>query len=336
MNTKTINVRLIFGVVLILILSWVLLHFLAILGIFFAITYPIWWLLLPNATVCFSCRGKRDGDWCSLCKRSVNKNNFAAPASIKSAILNGVIILIFTFISAGVVFLESQLFFKLGIPPTPKTVSIVIPPKGQYRLGEIFPMKVEISNVQTPINTVQTDISFDPAKLEVVDISTADSFANIFIQKEINNEIGYARLTGGLPNPGFSSDGGLFGTVYFKGKTPGIVKVSFLPSSMVLANDSRGTDVLKDFASVSYLVLPEKISESEDNQQKQLRINGGVMGAQSTRGQLIFFEDGDRVLGSYTEIELDEVKKINIMQEFLIMLEKIDRFIIGLYINQEI
>ena len=90
-----------------------------------------------------------------------------------------------------------------------------------------------------PINAIQADLGFNPEKVEVVDISTQNSFANIFIQKEINNETGYARLTGGLPNPGFFSDRGIFGTVFFRGKQPGVVKIDFLPSSMVLANDGR-------------------------------------------------------------------------------------------------
>lgn len=91
-------------------------------------------------------------------------------------------------------------------------------------------MKIDITSIKVPINAVQADIGFEPHKLEVVDVSTEDSFANIFIQKEINNEVGYVRLTGGLPNPGFFADRGVFGTVFFKGISPGIVRIEFLPS----------------------------------------------------------------------------------------------------------
>lgn len=164
-----------------------------------------------------------------------------------------------------------------------KSVSFVIPAKGQYKLGEVFSVKIEIDGVKTPINAVQADLAFDPARVEAVEVSTENSFADIFIQKEIDNQKGYVRLTGGLPSPGFSGEKGLFGTVFFKSKTPGIAKIEFLPTSMVLANDNKGTNVLKDFAQISYLILPEKISQQEENSQK------AILGKNTDETQMVFY-----------------------------------------------
>jgi len=311
--------------------SWVLIHILAVFGIFIAITYPLWWLILPKQTVCLFCRAKinvNEEDYCPFCHRKITKNETLSPKSFRSAALNGGLILLFSLLSIGLVFGESKILFKLGFPPTPKTVSFIIPTKGQYRLGEIFPMKIEIAGIKTPVNAVQADLGFEPEKLEVEEISTKDSFANIFIQKEINNEGGYTRLTGGLPNPGFFSDKGILGTVFFKGKAPGVVKVEFLPSSMVLANDGKGTNVLKDLASVSYLILPEKLTPEEEEMQKSLVSQAKTILGESTEETQMNFYEEEKVLGTNAGEEIKESKKFNPIKLFLNALEKIDRFVL--------
>lgn len=299
--------------------SWFLIHILAVFGIFFVVAYPIWWWFGLKRVPCF---------WCLVKK---NKEECTFSHTLKTSGL----ILIFTLVSLVLVFAESKILFKMGFPPTPKTVSFIIPSKGQYRLGEIFPMKIDIAGIKTPINAVQADLGFDPGKLEVVEISTQDSFANIFIQKEINNEVGYARLTGGLPNPGYSSDHGIFGTVYFKGKNPGITKVEFLPSSKVLANDGRGTDVVKELTSASYLILPEKLTPEEEKQQEVL-LQPVVLGEEVKRGfeeqtQMIFYEENE-VLGLNFDGEATVKKgKFNLVEVFLKLLESFDRVILSLW-----
>lgn len=327
MNNKLPIISLILIVPLI-IASWLLVHILAVFGIFLAVAYPLWWIFAPNQTVCFLCRAEKDGAKCPFCRQQIIKNQGVSPKSLFSAIFNGVLIFIFSIVSIGVVFGESQLLFKLGFPPTPKTVSFIIPTKGQYRIGEIFPMKVEIIGIKTPVNAIQADLGFNPSKLEVVDVSTNDSFAEIFIQKEINNQAGYVRLTGGLPNPGFSAERGVFGKVLFKGKEPGIIKVEFLPSSMVLANDGRGTDVLKDLATVSYFVLPERITEAEEKMQKEAFDKDSVLGENTENVKMRFYEE-NQVLGESTEKEIKSGKKINIIDTTLGWLEEIDRLILN-------
>ncbi|MFH0943001.1 MAG: cohesin domain-containing protein [Candidatus Beckwithbacteria bacterium] len=312
------------------VLSWILIHIMSVLGIFLAIAYPIWWLFFPNQTVCFLCRTKKEGEYCPFCKEILTKEEGILPKTLLSAVDNGLLILAFSLVSLGLVFGESKILYNMGFPPTPKTVSFIIPTKGQYRLGEIFPMKIEIAGIKTPINAVQADLGFDPAKLEALDISTEESFANVFIQKEINNEGGYARLTGGLPNPGYFSEKGVFGTVLFKGKAPGLVKIGFLPTSMVLANDSRGTNVLKELSSVSYLILAEKISPEEEKMQEQIHLQTVVLGESTDNTQIKFFEE-NQVLGAKVGQEIQAEKKFNLFKVVFDILEKIDRFLLERY-----
>lgn len=329
MTSKLVgSLTLILSIISFVIASWFLIHILAITGIFLAFAYPLWWLLLPKKTVCLLCRTGKEGDSCSLCRRPINKSEGTSPASLSSAISNGMLILLFSLVSIGIVFGESQLLYRLGFPPTAKTVSFIIPTKGQYRLGEVFPMKIEIVGTRTPINTVQADLGFEQSKVEVVDISTEDSFANIFVQKELSNEGGYARLTGGLANPGFSFEKGLFGTAYFKGKTPGIVKIEFLPSSMVLANDGHGTNVLKELASASYLILPEKISEEEERLQKSIKLESSVLGESANRTQMKFYDEAN-VLGPSPTKQIKKEQNDKLIEKFFDLLEKIDRFILS-------
>lgn len=295
-----------------IIASWLLVHLLAVFGVFLAVSYSVWWFLLPRQIPCL---------WCRI------KKSIECPFS--HCLLDAGVILVFSLISFGLVFAESKILFKLGFPPTPKTVSFVIPSKGQYRLEEIFPMKIEIAGVKTPINAVQADVSFDPQKLEVVEISTEDSFANIFIQKEFKNEVGYARLTGGLPNPGFFADHGFFGTIFFKGKVPGLTKVEFLPSSLVLANDGRGTNVIRQLASASYLILPEKISAEEKKEQEVL-IQPLVLGEETEETQMKFYEE-NKVLGEQVGQEIEKGKRFSLGKSLLEIFEGFDRFVLSFW-----
>jgi len=326
-NLPTPALKVVFTVIFGIAVSWVLIHLLAVFGVFLAFAYPIWCLLLPNKVPNFICFIKHQINPFSQDEKEIERNKNLCSQKFSTALANAGLILLISLFCAGFVFGESKILFKFGFPPTPKTVSFVIPPKGQYRLGEIFPLKIEIYGIKVPVNSVQADLGFNPERLEVVDISTRDSFANIFIQKEINNEAGYARLTGGLPNPGFFSDHGLFGTVYLRGKVPGVAKIEFLPSSLVLANDGRGTNVLKELVSVSYLILPERISQEEEKMQEEMILKSRILGKESDKTQMRLYEE-NKILGANVDREIQEKKERRSIDFFLGLLEKVDAFIL--------
>lgn len=254
---------------------YIFFHVFALIGIFLAIIYLFVWLIAPKKT--------------PSCIWQISKKSGPYPKNFLNCLHNVFFILSLTFISFLFVYLESRLLLSLNFPTAPKTAVFVIPQKGQYRINEIFPLKIEVSGIKKPINAVKADISFDPEKLEIIEISTNKSFAGLFLEKEICNELGFASLAGGLPNPGFSGQQGLFGTIYFQAKNPGIAQVEFLPSSLVLANDGHGTNILSQLSSVNYLILDEKISEEEKINQHSF-LEEKVLGREAK-------EDKSEVLG---------------------------------------
>jgi hypothetical protein len=77
---------------------------------------------------------------------------------------------------------------------------------------------------------------------------------------------------------------------------------------MVLANDGKGTNVLKDLALASYLILPERLSDQEIENQ-QVLLTPEVLGEETDgleeETSLIFYEE-KRVLGAKLN---EDVKK---------------------------
>jgi hypothetical protein len=254
-----------------------------------------------------------------------------------------VVLFIASIISLLVILLEAKILSYYGISPAPKSVSFTIPAKGEHLLGEMFPMDVNLTGVKTNINTVRADISFDPEKLEVMGITTSNSFATIFVQKEIDNEVGFARISGGIPNPGAACSDGTdichFASFIFKTKKPGTVQVKYLPTSLVLANDGRGSSVLKDFGSTSLLILPDKVSDDEVKEQEG-SISLNVLGSTATdsSGQLLLYQ-GNSVLEASvlgTSIGIDSQKsddEQNFWMKILTFIHKYDLFIINFWKN---
>jgi len=328
--------------------SYILVHLLALFGIFVAIAYPVWWLVFPRKTVCFLCRARADGSMCPVCRQKVHKREGVYPRTFLSVLQNAALILFLSLIAMAAVLFEARYVLGIPFPPTRKTVSFIIPAKKQYKLGEVFLVNLEIDGVETSINAVQVDLAFNPSQLELVDFCTEKSFANVFVQKEISNELGYARLTGGLPNPGFSGEKGLFAIAYFRAKNPGLAEVEFLPSSLVLANDGKGTNVLKEIGKSAHVILPEELSKEEYEKQEQL-LSSVVLGRQvdisveekpklvlgdeaddQERVQLIFYEETD-VLGTESGSKLPEIKDESKFPDFVSYITLFDSLIISLW-----
>lgn len=97
---------------------------------------------------------------------------------------------------------------------------------------------------------------------------------------------------------------------------------------MVLANDGRGTNVLKDLASVSYLILPERISQEEEEMQKQMIAWPEVLGEDVEDTKMRFYDEV-AVLGARADREIQEKRKKSLLTVFLENLEKTNRFILG-------
>jgi hypothetical protein len=306
--------------------SWLLIHFFGLLGVFVALSYPLWWFLMPQKTVCLLCQVRPAGTNCPFCRQPIDKSA-TYPKSFSSVILNSLLLLLLTFFSVVAIYVEVA-FLRIIYPEAAgKTVSFVVESKGEYYVGDFFPLKIDIAGIKTPVNVVRADLSYDRDVIQVKDISVNDSFADIFVQKEINNDIGFARLSGGLPNPGFSEEHGLFGTVFFEAVSPGVSKVEFLPSSLVLANDGLGTNVLKDFAVATYLILPrEEYIPTDPSVEGTIIIKPDVLSAQTDNTKIILYDESE-ILGfdvSATPRAPLQVEKITITKRIAKSLLVID------------
>lgn len=311
-----------------IVLSWIFVHVFAVLGVFLAVAYPIWWLIFPKATPCIFCRTTPLGEKCPACHEEVTIDR-RSPTNFMSVTRNFLIIMLISGISVLAVYGETLALGKLGIQLEEAKVEFIIQDKQQYKIGEIFPIDLNINSNGVSINAVQTDIAFNPDKIEIVKLSLEESFAQIFIQKEINNEDGYLRVTGGLPSPGFKGDNGHFATVYFKSKEAGLFDIQFLPSSLVLENDGNGTNVLKTYPKTSYLIKPEYVTETEKELQSTiLSLNNGVLGVDSTNKQMLFFDtsgDTENVMGIEdpdTKVSVPEPQHKKTVFEILLAIDK--------------
>lgn len=278
---KLIVQALLFGL-----LAWLLVHFFSLFGLFLVLAYPLWWLIFPERKVCFLCRLQGTGQNCRHCKRDAMKGH---AMGLGTMILNMMFILAFTGISVLTVYGEYKLinaFFYVS----PKTAEFNSSSQKTVYQGKLFPLELVVDGIERPINAVQLDLSFDPLKLEVVDFISKDSFINIFVEKQIDNSVGFVRISGGIPSPGYDKEVGLFGNLMIRPKEPGVTTIRILPSSAVLLNDGKGTNVMKGTGEYRYLVLPSEDTLETEDQTKETTFILGAQ-AQAREDQFIFYED---------------------------------------------
>ncbi len=160
---------------------------------------------------------------------------------------------IFSAVIFSVAFLEAELVLgrqQIIIQPPPypiynSTLSLV-PDSGIFDLSSEQQIAVRVLTGGEAINAAQIDLSFDPSKLRVTDILTANSFCSpgMFLEKNIDNANGMVQVACGTPNPGLSGDGTVV-TLVVQGLQPGDATIDFASGTEVLANDGLGTDVLR-------------------------------------------------------------------------------------------
>ena len=319
-------VKQMFFLILLIVLSWVVIHMFAILGIFIIVAYPLWVLINPHKETCLFCLLKGEPNNCFICHTD-KQDQIRKGKGLRKFATNILLLLFMTVFSLTVVWGEKYLLEQLGLISPPKTIVMEMPMKNEYRIGELFSMPLEIHGLQAPINTVQVDLKYPPELLEIVEVLTLESFANIFLQKDVRNDLGVARIAGGLPNPGFSKESGLFANVLFLTKNSGLGEVQILPTSMVLANDGNATNVLAEFKSTTFQINEERVSKAEEDFQKSF-LQSNVLGATSDKME---FFDSEIV---HTESILDDFDYEEVRREpinFWNLLYRVNTTIISVY-----
>ncbi|MBE2290765.1 MAG: hypothetical protein IAE95_14525 [Chitinophagaceae bacterium] len=317
-TVKIIGQILLFGV-----LAWLVVHFFSVFGLFLFLAYPVWWLIFPDRKICFLCRIQGQGKNCHHCTRDLKVSH---NMGVTTMIMNMVFIFVFTAVSIMVVAAEYFIITRFFYHP-PQTAHFNIASQRTVYQGKLFPVELVLDGIERPINAVQLDLEFDPKQLEVVDFVTKDSFINIFVEKKIDNSLGFVRVSGGIPNPGYNKKIGLFGNLMVRAKTTGVVTVKILPSSAVLLNDGKGTNVMRNLGEFSYLVLPidDKIDVGDPEVESAF-----ILGAQAeaAKNQFYFYDENDTIYPVKNEPEDEVVIRTN--HPVVEFLHGIDSFIIQL------
>lgn len=177
----------------------------------------------------------------------------------------GLGVLLISVICAYLVSLEYNMLIHYQLPKTTGPVSFYISGDKEYNVNEVFPVVVGIKGVTNAVNAVKVDLKFDPHYLEAIDVSIEKSFATVFIDKKIHNSDGFITITGGLPNPGFSSDSGEFVTAYFIAKKKGTTKIEVSATSGISANDGFGSNVFDNKTQVKPITIENSFNNSKNS-----------------------------------------------------------------------
>ena len=294
--------------------SYLLIHVMAIFGIFVAGGYLLWWFFLPSQVPCFYCLRKGNTrDSCRFCRiedkpsdQAINQE--ALP--IKSVLFNMAGLVFLTLFSAIVVFGEAKLLFNVNIfASNDKTVTFVLPQKNTYTVGQIFPMNVTVTGIKKPINAAEVDLSFDPKILQVKSINSQNSFATIFVSKTFNNKQGAIHIIAGIPNPGFNGSSANIAEINFIGIASGVTDVSFLSQSAVLANDGKGTNLLQSLPSAQFFIKPLSSKTSLELQTPN-NSNTRVLGASTVRASISVLEIPVAVLNGVDQFTVNAWRNI--------------------------
>lgn len=142
-------------------------------------------------------------------------------------------------------------------------VLFISPDSGTYLVNNKFSVSVKL-DTDKEINAVQATILFPTDKLEVISLLQEKSILSFWVaEPSYSNTEGMIQFIGGLPNPGFKGEGEIF-TVVFRPKKEGRVQIKF-KEGLVLANDGRGTNILREQRGAFYTFVSESPADLNDD-----------------------------------------------------------------------
>ncbi len=139
---------------------------------------------------------------------------------------------------------SSELTERLPMPATEKTASLNMGLDEQNTDSDTSVVKISTNPNGQAINAVGVLINFATSTIIIKDINTSNSFCTLFIVNTIDNQNGQINIICGKPYPGISTEATI-AEITFQKLTSSAPDITFASSSMVLANDGFGTDILK-------------------------------------------------------------------------------------------
>lgn len=137
------------------------------------------------------------------------------------------------------------------------------PKAGEHQIGSTFNMAVQVSSKIESINAVSVSVNYPVDKLEVVSISKVGSMISLWVQEPaFNNSLGIVSCEGIVladDYSGFTGNGTVI-NITFKVKAAGNASVTYQTAS-VLANDGKGTNILKGVGSASFVLGSREVEK---------------------------------------------------------------------------
>ncbi len=138
-----------------------------------------------------------------------------------------------------------------------------------FSIGDTINLVLVVNSPSQAMNTVGGTILFDSQKLQLTNISKANSIISLWVEDpsvSISNSIGGSIVfLGGITSPGFIGNQGQIVSVSFKVIGTGNTSIT-VSNPQVLANDGQGTDLLALMTPSQIVVKgPIKIASTDIN-----------------------------------------------------------------------
>jgi hypothetical protein len=120
-------------------------------------------------------------------------------------------------------------------------------PPSAIPVGQTETLQLRVKTLARAANAVGVSIRYNPNILDIVSMTTAQSFCTFYTENSFDTIKGEIDVDCGVPNPGFSGDSVLL-VLQVRGKNLGSTPFTFAsigPSgTSVLANDGKATEML--------------------------------------------------------------------------------------------
>jgi len=152
------------------------------------------------------------------------------------------------------------------------------PASGSFLVGSTFDLSIVLDTKGQAVNTVEIELLFPPDRIQLTSPSVGKSIIQVWpAPPSFSNREGVIYFVGGIPSPGIVTSQGIVLTLTFRVVGPGEGQIKFGDRTQVLANDGKGTDILrqKGAAFLRFSVPPpqgpEIFSPTHPDQEKWYR-----------------------------------------------------------------
>lgn len=157
------------------------------------------------------------------------------------------------FASGFIIFI---IFLPHSVLAAPTATLYFLPKIGNYKIGQIFQVKVMVNTNGQAINAIESTIDYSDDTLQATSLSRSNLISLWAKEPSYNNS--HVNFSGGIPSPGFTGTSNLL-TINFKAVAEGEAWLKFTNPTSVLANDGYGTDILSSTGTASFKIqLAEK------------------------------------------------------------------------------